>query len=67
MPELVAAVASMYEKQKDNVLVFLECNLEELAELLNDCSVQAVANIHTMLDYLSAMETMKGHFGKKLL
>ena len=29
-PELRAAVASMSEEQKDDVLVFLECNIEEL-------------------------------------
>ena len=34
-PELRAAVASMSEEQKDNVLVFLECNTEELAGLPN--------------------------------
>lgn len=28
MPELKAAIASMKEKQKDNVFVFLECNME---------------------------------------
>ena len=32
-PELRAAVASMNEEQKDNALVFLECNMEELAGL----------------------------------
>ena len=34
-PELRAAIASMSEEQKDNVLVFLECNTEELAGLPN--------------------------------
>ena len=33
--ELRAAVASMSEKQKDDALVFLECNTEELAGLPN--------------------------------
>ena len=32
-PELKAAVASISEEQKDNVLVFLECNTEKLAGL----------------------------------
>ena len=32
-PELRAAVASMSEEQKDDALVFLECNTEELAGL----------------------------------
>ena len=51
-PELRAAVASMSEEQNDNVLVFLECNTEELAGLPNGCGVQAVVNTCTMLDYL---------------
>ena len=34
-PELRAAVASMSEEQKDNALVFLECNMKELAGLPN--------------------------------
>ena len=34
-PELRAAVASMTEEQKDDALVFLECNTEELAGLPN--------------------------------
>ena len=33
-PELRAAVASISEEQKDNTLVFLECNTEELAGFL---------------------------------
>ena len=32
-PGLRATVASMSEEQKDNALVFLECNTEELAGL----------------------------------
>ena len=34
-PELRADVASMTGEQKDNVLVFLDCNKEELARLPN--------------------------------
>ena len=34
-PELRAAVASMSEEQKDDTLVFLKCNTEELAGLPN--------------------------------
>ena len=34
-PELRAAVASMSEEQKDDALVFLECNTDELAGLPN--------------------------------
>ena len=51
-PELRAAVASMSEEQKDDVLVFLECNTEELARLPNGRGIQAVANVRTLLDYL---------------
>ena len=47
-PELRAAVVSMSEEQKDNVLVILECNTEELAGLPNSCGVQAVANTRTL-------------------
>ena len=32
-PELRAAVASINEEQRDDALVFLECNMEELAGL----------------------------------
>ena len=51
-PKLRAAVASMIEEQKDNVLVFLECNTEELAELPNGCDDQANENTCALLDYL---------------
>ena len=34
-PELRAVVASVTEEQKDDALVFLECNTEELAGLPN--------------------------------
>ena len=34
-PELRAAVAFMSEEQKDDTLVFLKCNTEELAGLPN--------------------------------
>ena len=50
-PELRAAVASMSEEQKDDVLVFLECNTEELAGLPNGRGIQAVANCKSLLDY----------------
>ena len=51
-PELRAAVASMSEEQKDDALVFLECNTEELAGLPNGWGMQAVVNVRTLLDYL---------------
>ena len=51
-PKLRAAVASMSEEQKYNVLVFLEFNSEELAGLPNGHGIQAVANCHSLLEYL---------------
>ena len=59
-PELRAAVASMSEEQKDNVLVFLECNTEELAGLPNGCGIQAIANCCSLLDYLPTLEPNAG-------
>ena len=59
-PELRAAVASMSEEQKDDVLVFLECNTEELAGLPNGRGIQAVANYKSLLDYLPTVS--KGNF-----
>ena len=55
MPELRAAVASMSEEQKDNVLVFLECNTKELAGLPNGRGIQAVAKCCLLLDYLPSI------------
>ena len=50
-PELRAAVAFMNEEQKDDFMVFLECNTEELTGLPNGQGMQAVANVCTLLDY----------------
>ena len=50
----------MNEEQKDNALVFLECNMEELAGLPNGQGMQAVANVHTLLDYLPTFEPNAG-------
>ena len=36
-PELRAAVAVMTDEQRDNALVFLECNTEELTGLPDGC------------------------------
>ena len=52
IPELRAAVAAMSDEQRDNALVFLECNTEELAGLPDGCGIQAVANVCNLLDYL---------------
>ena len=51
-PELRAAVASMSEGQKDDALVFLKCNTEELAGLPNSQGMQAIENVCTLVDYL---------------
>ena len=59
-PELRAAVASMSEEQKDDVLVFLECNTEELAGLPNGRGIQAIANCRALLDYLPTLEPNAG-------
>ena len=53
-------MAAMLDEQKDNNLVFLECNTEELAGLLNGCSVHAVAITCTLLDYLPTLEPNAG-------
>ena len=59
-PELRADVASMSEEQKDDALVFLKCNTEELAGLPDGQCMQAVANVLTLLDYLPAIEPYTG-------
>ena len=41
-PELGAAMAAMLDEQRDNALVFLECNTEELSGLPDGCGIQAV-------------------------
>ena len=51
-PQLRAAVASMSEEQKDDALVFLDCNTEELAGFPDVQGMQAIANVCTLLDYL---------------
>ena len=51
-PELRAAVAAMSDEQRDNALVFLEYNTEELAGLPDGYGIQAIANVCNLLDYL---------------
>ena len=51
-PDLRAAIASMTEEQKDDSLVFLDCDTEELAGLPDGQGMQAVTNVCTLLDYL---------------
>ena len=50
----------MNEEQKDNALIFLECNTEELAGLPDGRGIQAVANVRTLLDYLPTFEPNAG-------
>ena len=50
----------MSEEQKDNALVFLECNMEELAGLPDGQGMQAVTNVRTLLDYLPTFEPNAG-------
>ena len=59
-PELRAAVAAMTDEQRDNALVFLECNTEELAGLPDGCGIQAVANVCNLLDYLPTISPTQG-------
>ena len=59
-PELRAAVAAMTDEQRDDALVFLEFNTEELAELPDGRSIQAVANVQNLLDYLPTIEPNAG-------
>ena len=51
-PELRAALAAMTDEQRDNALVFLNHNTEELAGLPNGRGIQAVANVRNLLDFL---------------
>ena len=50
----------MSEEQKDDALVFLECNTEELAGLPDGQGMQAIANVRTLLDYLPTIEPNTG-------
>ena len=58
--ELRAAVAAMLDEQKDNTLIFLECNTEELAGLPDGCRIQAGANVRNLLDYFPTIEPNMG-------
>ena len=51
-PELRAKVAAILDEQRDDALVFLECNTEELAGLFDECIIQAIANVRFLMDYL---------------
>ena len=59
-PKLKAAVDAMTDEQRDNALVFLECNTEELAGLPDGRGIQAVANVKNLLDYLTTIEPNTG-------
>ena len=55
-PDLRAAMAAMTDEQKENSLVLLECNTEELVGLPDGCGIQVVANVRSLLDYLPTIE-----------
>ena len=59
-PELKPTVAAMTDEQRDDTLVFLKCNTEELAGLPDGRGIQAVANIRNLLDYLLIIEPNTG-------
>ena len=59
-PELWAAVASLSEEQKNDALVFLECNTEKLAGLPDGQGMQAIVFVLTLLDYLPTIEPNTG-------
>ena len=63
-PELRATVAAMSDEQRDDALVFLECNTEELAGLPDGRGIQAVANVKNLLDYLSTVSHYRGYSRK---
>ena len=50
----------MTDEQRDDALVFLESNTEELAGLPDDCGIQAVANVRNLLDYLPTIDPNAG-------
>ena len=58
--ELRAAMAATMNKHRDDALVFLKCNTEELAELPDGLGIQAVANVRNLLDYLPKIEPNAG-------
>ena len=53
-------MAAMSDEQRDNALVFLEYNNEELAGLPDGRGIQAVANGCNLLDYLPTIEPKAG-------
>ena len=59
-PEFRAAVAAMSDEQRDNALVFLECNTEELAGLPDERGIQAVANIRNLLTTFQQLSPTRG-------
>ena len=50
----------MSEEQKDDALVFLECNTEELAGLPKGQGMQAVANVRALLNCLPTIKPNAG-------
>ena len=54
--ELRTAMAAMLYEQRDNALVFLEYNTEELAGLPDGRGIQAIANLRNLLNYLPTVK-----------
>lgn len=65
--ELRAAVAVMSDEQRDNTLVFLECNTEELVGLPDGRGTQIVTNVRTLLDYLPTFEPNVGVYPVRVI
>ena len=49
-PEIRAGVADMTDEKRDNALVFLKCNTDELEGLHDGRGIQDVVNVRNMLD-----------------
>ena len=50
----------MTDEQKDNTLVFLDCNTEELSGPPDGREIQAIAYVKDLLDYLPTIEPNAG-------
>ena len=63
-PELRAVVAAMKDGQRDNTLILLECNTEELLGLPDGCGVQAVANGIICWTAFQQLSLTQGYLGR---
>ena len=55
-PKSKNAVAAITDEQRDDALVFLECNTEELSGLPDGHGIQEIANVSNLLYHLSTIE-----------